>query len=310
MEKNNRIFCVPRMGKYSNLFMRLFKDLGLNIMETPEITQKTIKLGVKYSPEMICYPFKVTLGSFIECLEAGATDLIMYNNCGRCRYRQYYIMQDLIMKDLNYKFNMHLLKPRSLLFDLKKLNKKNSYLKVIKAIKKCWMDIKHMEDDYNSQINPEGVNIGVIGEIYTILEPKINLDLINRLKKKDVKTHTFINVRALIKNSFGHRRFSRDKDLKSAKKYLDGGELGGHALENIKETLYFTKKKIDGIIHVMPLSCMPESTIEPVLDKICYDTSTPILRLNIDETNSELNMETRVETFVELLKRMKLKTGT
>ena len=293
------------MGRYTGIFVELLKELGLNVINPPEISPKTIKLGVKYSPDMICYPFKVTLGNFIECIEAGATDLIMYNNCGTCRYRQYYIMQDLVMRELNYKFNMHQIRPKKLLYDIKKLNPENSYFKIMKIIRKYWGKIKNLEDSYYSEIDSEKVNIGIVGEIFTVLEPKINMDIATRLRKKGVKVHTFVNIRHLITDSFGIGLINQNQNLKQAKTYLDGGRLGGHAVENIRDTIYFTKNSIDGIIHLLPLSCMPETTIEPVLNKICYDANVPILRLNIDETNSELNVETRVETFIELIKRKK-----
>ena len=47
---------------------------------------------------------------------------------------------------------------------------------------------------------------------------------------------------------------------------------------------------------------MPESTIEPYIDGICKERKIPKLRLHIDETNSPANIETRLETFVELIK--------
>lgn len=299
------MFCIPRMGIYTTMFIEVFKELGLNVMETPQISAETIKLGVKYSPDMICYPFKVTLGNFIECLEAGATDLVMYNNCGICRYRQYYIIQDLIMSGLNYKFTMHQIRPKHLLGDFKRLNPENSYFKVIKVIRKCWKKIKNLEDTYHEEINPKEINIGVIGEIFTVLEPQINMQLIANLRKNGVKVHSYVNIRHLITDALGIGKFKRNENFEAAKAYLDGGQLGGHGVENIRDTIYFIKNKIDGIIHLLPLSCMPETTIEPVLNKLCYDAKVPILRLSIDETNSELNTETRVETFIELIKRKK-----
>tara|TARA_Y100000310_G_C20656374_1_gene802188 strand:+ start:893 stop:1807 length:915 start_codon:yes stop_codon:yes gene_type:complete len=298
---NQKLYAIPRMGSYTSLIINGLRELGLNMIDTPLITEKTIKLGVKHSPEMICMPFKVTLGTFIECVENGATDLIMWNQCGTCRFRQYYKIQDLIMKELGYKFNMHIVRPRHLLSDLKKLNKNNSYLKISNTIRKNWDEIKQMENNYNSEINAENINIGLVGEIYTLLEPKVNNDIIHKLRKYKVKVHTFVNVIHLVKASFGLELFK----FKEARGYLDGGELGGHAVHNIKDTLFFTRNNIDGIVHVMPLTCMPESTIEPILNEICYDAKIPLLRIYIDETNSELNLETRLETFTELIKRKK-----
>ena len=47
---------------------------------------------------------------------------------------------------------------------------------------------------------------------------------------------------------------------------------------------------------------MPETLGEPIINKICSDNNIPLLRIPIDENNSEANLETRIETFCELIK--------
>ena len=61
-------------------------------------------------------------------------------------------------------------------------------------------------------------------------------------------------------------------------------------------------KNIGGVIHLLPMSCMPETSIEPFVNTICRDSNTPLLRIPIDENTAEANLETRLETFVELIK--------
>jgi len=107
-------------------------------------------------------------------------------------------------------------------------------------------------------------------------------------------------VKACLRLEAGEKRIYK----KRAKTYLNG-KLGGHGFENIYNTMYLLDRGIDGIIHLLPLSCMPETTVEPILDKICLEHNIPLLRLPIDETRSEMNFETRLETFVDLIKRRK-----
>ncbi len=45
--------------------------LGVEIVVPPPTTHRTLSLGVKYSPETACLPFKLTLGNMIEALESG-----------------------------------------------------------------------------------------------------------------------------------------------------------------------------------------------------------------------------------------------
>ena len=68
----------PHMGDYyvpaNYLLSHIFpKDI---IIKAPKITNKTIEIGTKYSPDFVCTPFKYTLGTMIESLEEGANILV------------------------------------------------------------------------------------------------------------------------------------------------------------------------------------------------------------------------------------------
>ena len=82
----------------------LNKILDVEIIKSPLITAKTIELGNKYSPEFVCTPFKYTLGTMIESLDMGANVLVQFG--GGCRYGYYSELQEQILKDLGYKFEM------------------------------------------------------------------------------------------------------------------------------------------------------------------------------------------------------------
>ena len=82
----------------------LSKILNVEIILAPFITSKTIELGSKYSPDFVCTPFKYTLGTMIEALDKGANVLIQFG--GGCRYGYYSELQEQILKDLGYKFEL------------------------------------------------------------------------------------------------------------------------------------------------------------------------------------------------------------
>lgn len=75
----------PQMGDYYVPAAFLLSHiLDAKIIKAPKITNKTVELGTKYSPDFICTPFKYTLGTMIECLDIGADILIQQG--GGCRY--------------------------------------------------------------------------------------------------------------------------------------------------------------------------------------------------------------------------------
>ena len=80
------------------------------------------------------------------------------------------------------------------------------------------------------------------------------------------------------------------------------GSLGGHGRENISHLLELVDNHIGGVIHLLPMSCMPETSIEPFVTAICRQHNTPLLRIPIDENTAEANLDTRLETFIELIK--------
>ena len=63
-------------------------------------------LGARYSPEMVCLPFKLTLGNMIEALELGADTILTIGQYGPCRFGYYHRVQEVILRELGYNFKM------------------------------------------------------------------------------------------------------------------------------------------------------------------------------------------------------------
>ena len=55
----------PYMGCVTG-YKKLMEKLGHEVIMPQKPTQKTMELGVKYSPEFICFPFKVMMGTYIK----------------------------------------------------------------------------------------------------------------------------------------------------------------------------------------------------------------------------------------------------
>ncbi len=97
---------MPHMGNLYIAFKALFERLGIDYVIPPVNNQHTLSLGVKYSPEGLCIPFKMTLGNLIEAVELGADTLIMPAGYGTCRLGYYAKTQEQILRDLGYDFEM------------------------------------------------------------------------------------------------------------------------------------------------------------------------------------------------------------
>jgi predicted nucleotide-binding protein (sugar kinase/HSP70/actin superfamily) len=80
---------------------------GNDLIVPPPMTQRTLDLGVKYSPAEACLPYKLTLGSLIETCELGADTLAHARGTGICRLGYYARGQEQMLHDLGY--NAHFL---------------------------------------------------------------------------------------------------------------------------------------------------------------------------------------------------------
>ena len=93
----------PNMGPNYVAFKTLFETLGLEVVVPDPTNREAIKIGVKYSPEFVCFPFKSTLGDLKNALDKGADTLIMAIDCGPCRFGFYASVQERILRDMGYK---------------------------------------------------------------------------------------------------------------------------------------------------------------------------------------------------------------
>ncbi len=94
----------PRMGWSHIAFKALYTPIpGIEVFEPPAVNREIIKLGAKYSPEFVCFPFKVTLGEMLYMIiHHEVTTFIMAIDCGPCRLGFYAPIQERIIKDLGY----------------------------------------------------------------------------------------------------------------------------------------------------------------------------------------------------------------
>lgn len=140
----------PHLGDYYVPISYLLEHLTtLEISPAPQITKKTLELGLKYAPDTICLPFKYNLGNFIESLEDGIDTLITAG--GGCRYGYYAELHEKILKDLGYQFNfIKLIKNDHLsikyAYDtIKKLNPKLNFFKFIHYAKNTIFMMRQMD---------------------------------------------------------------------------------------------------------------------------------------------------------------------
>lgn len=145
----------PQIGSYNIPIELVFKDgMGLDYVEPPKMTDKTLEIGSKYSPDSVCAPFKFMLGNYIEAIEAGANILVSVG--GLCRLGYYGELHEEILKDLGYNVKFvnfaqtRLKKPSSWYDKFRALNTDMSLVKIGEVLPTSIKMIEYLDivDDY------------------------------------------------------------------------------------------------------------------------------------------------------------------
>jgi len=95
---------VPNVGHMDIFLGAMARTVGPEFIFPPKTSQRTLHLGMKYSPPSTCLPFKFILGNFIEALERGADTIAMVSDHGPCRVGMYDIVIQQILRDLGFEF--------------------------------------------------------------------------------------------------------------------------------------------------------------------------------------------------------------
>lgn len=96
----------PYMGSAPIALEALLRGLGADVVLPPQPSREIVELGTRLAPEMMCVPFKITLGNMVRCLQAGADVLAYVTGSWSCRFGYYGRLQAEILRDEGYQFRL------------------------------------------------------------------------------------------------------------------------------------------------------------------------------------------------------------
>jgi predicted nucleotide-binding protein (sugar kinase/HSP70/actin superfamily) len=375
-----RVFTLPLCGNAWIPFKGAAEQLGLKIVVPPPITNETIALGARYSPEGICLPFKVIIGNYLQALEKGANCVVFYINNragdkkhgggggGMCRFRHYGHLQQLVMKKTGADIEFFILgEGGGLVQQIKEVTGKGTWeiiralrvaikkLRIIelleelswryravekkggattKALNKALEYLDGVQDfgtldklDVDSffsnveTVDGDPLRIGVVGEFYLLVEPASNCHVYEMLGELGAEVHRHLSLgEAILRYPPGFVLGKlmawwlnmsippRSEIAEIARPYLSCS-VAGHGRESVADTIRFHDAGYDGVLHLLPMGCMPEVTVRPILRKVSEDYNFPVLTLSFDELISEGAIRTRIETFVDVIRLRKERRG-
>lgn len=348
-DTSKKIACTPTIGDYALLGDILMERLlGYETIPCPPMTKQTLEIGSKNSPDMICTPFKITLGNQIEAAEQGANVVIMPG--AGCRLGFYDILQRQILEDLGYEIDLISLfdyvptakrlfqtmkgknpelseelfdevfalivqitidmdelaefKRHNRAFELEKGAFKGHYQAYLAEVRQAATasEARAIGNRYREILKKialdkpdRPIRIGILGEIYVVVEPFSNAHLEDWLMDRGVEVNRPFDLTRMalaihdipgqIEKSGGYVQYN----------------IGSTANDVISQAHRMMQEGVDGIIHLKPASCSPEITAMTILQNMSRDFGVPVMYMTFDTETGEAGVHTRLEAFHDML---------
>ncbi len=187
----------------------------------------------------------------------------------------------------------------------------NIYDKVenTKDIKKAEKESQTIIDAIETIEIPDSnrIRIGIVGEIYVVMEKSINLKIEEVLGSMGAEVERSQYISEWIDYNLIPNWLTKPHELailKKGEKYIKE-IIGGHAKQTVGHIVDYAERGFDGVVHLMPFACLPELVSQSIIPAITKDYNIPVITLPIDEQTGLANVQTRIEAFLDLVKTKK-----
>lgn len=291
---------IPRSIYYyyfGDLWFDFFKKLKCEVIISPKTNKEIMDLGIKYATDEMCVSMKNYLGHVAYLKDKCDYILVpRIDNYGidnqTCTnfLATYDIINNLFDKQiLNY--NVCLTNNETEKDGLVKLGIQLGFNK--EFVKRVYDEAKEYFEQQSerkirknmTKLKSDKTKVLIVGHPYNVHDDYIGKPIINYLLKQDIEL-----IYSDLFNSNMTNKVSRALSNELYFKYNK---------ENIG-SIYLAQNMIDGIIFLTSFPCGPDSLVnELVMRKI----KLPYLNLIVDDMDSMTGLETRLESFLDILER-------
>jgi predicted nucleotide-binding protein (sugar kinase/HSP70/actin superfamily) len=298
---------IPQGGlyhKYSSLWKTFFKCLGQEVILSSPTNKRIVQHGVRTALDELCIPLKVLQGHIID-LKTKGVDYIFIpryvsvkRGMGTCPkfltlpdVLKYALLSYNLPPFLSPMINVNLY-PEWFSFFLLGLKFTPNILKIRSAYQTAFLRQKeHLAGEqakYYQFLNSPQPKVAIIGHPYNIYDNYLNIELVNKLKT--------LGLIPLLPEMFPAGLLEEEAKEFKVECWSYERELAGVASLALKDT------RITGIILLVSFLCGPSSMLGEMLILKNRKFKKPLLHLILDENISPANLNTRLETFSEVVK--------
>lgn len=291
---------IPRALYYyyfKDIYKTFFEELGFEVVISPKTNYEILSLGNKHSVDEMCLSMKVLLGH-VAYLEDKCDYLVVprIDNYGADEQTctNFLAMYDIIHSLFDYKllhYNINLEKKEDEFRGFLRMGRALGLdeLKVMKAYEKAldYQAVKQNKMIIQNQrkLRKKGIKILMVSHPYNTYDEMIGKPITRFLEDLGI-TLLYSDRFDTEITSFCSKQLSKDLYFKYSK-------------ENIGSIAY-AEKEVDGVIFLSSFPC--------ALDSISYELAMrrmqrPYLNIVIDDMNAGAGLETRLESFVDILEQ-------
>lgn len=316
---------IPRglaLYEYPILFTKFFEYLDIEVIMSDKSNLEILQNGINNSLSESCLASKIFIGHVANLVSKKDKENIDYIFIPRlCTFEnnqticvKFFAVYDICKNIFDSKFltlNIDYEKNNTELNAFLKLGKKlnKSRSKTIKAYIKARKmqriyDQKKLENQIqNINKKNENLKILLVAHSYVAYDEILGKRIINMLKKLNVSVY-FANINSLTMQNPKVLKWIRNTDLQ----YINISEsIFWKSSRNILNGLSTNIDKIDGIIYLSVFPCGTDSLVnELAMRKL---TKKPSINLILDEQDSDTGINTRLESFLDILNMNKNKLG-
>jgi len=290
--------------KYGHLWETFFKELGIDVVISPETNKETLKNGTKYSIDESCLSSKIYMGHIYYLIDkcdyifVPRIATLQNNNMVCTKFHAAYDLVNNTFKDKNIKlldYNVDYRKNQTEFLAFlnmgKKLKKKKfeivrAYYLAKQAEKKV-QGVALLEQEQILKTKGK-LKILIVAHPYNVYDKYIGEPILKYLEELDC-------VPIIADVAPKAEAIKKSKEISPTLPWLYNKELLG--------TIELFKKDIDGVILMTSFPCGPDSLVNEIILRRFKDK--PIINLILDEQEGTAGRETRIESFIDIIKLKK-----
>lgn len=176
----------------------------------------------------------------------------------------------------------------------------HGYAAVMGLTRQARRDIRALPD----KVTDKYLKVALVGEIFVTSDSFANLDIERKLGGLGVDVTTYMGPGTWVRDHLVRKlRPFHKKELAQelAWEFWHVDDIGGHGVQTVGNSVLSSRRGFDGIIHLYPLTCMPEIAAQSAFNAIQERYGVPIMTLVVDEMTGEAGFDTRLEAFVDML---------